>query len=154
MPIKRGPDWFRKILVLVERVIVLALLVMMILVVIVSTCELGWMLISQFFIGKGLPLDATELLNTFSFFLLILIGLELMETIKMYLDQNQVHVEVVFLVAMIAVARKVIVLDAEKYPPLAVFGIAAIIITLAAGYYLVKRTHHNESDKGSDSEGT
>lgn len=154
MPITHGPNWFRKILILVERVIVLALLVMMILVVIVSTCELGWMLINQFFTGKGLPLEASELLNTFSFFLLILIGLELMETIKMYLDQNQVHVEVVFLVAMIAVARKVIVLDAEKYPPLAVFGIAAIIITLAVGYYLVKRTHYKKSDEGSGSEET
>ncbi|MBU0516430.1 MAG: phosphate-starvation-inducible PsiE family protein [Proteobacteria bacterium] len=154
MQIKHGPDWFRKILVLVERVIVLVLLVMMILVVVISTLELGWMLITQFFTGKGLPLDASELLNTFSFFLLILIGLELMETIKMYLDQNQVHVEVVFLVAMIAVARKVIVLDAEKYPPLAVFGIAAVIFALSVGYYLVKRTHHQKAREGSESEET
>jgi uncharacterized membrane protein (DUF373 family) len=146
---KPGPDWFRRILILVERVIVLALLVMMILVVVISTCELGWMLIKQFFSGSGLPLDAAELLDIFSFFLLILIGLELTETIKMYLDQNQVHVEVVFLVAMIAVARKVIILDAAKHPPLATFGIAALILALAVGYFLVKRSH---SKKNSDEE--
>ncbi len=152
MPIKPGPDWFRRILTLVERVIVLALLVMMILVVVISTCELAWLLIRQFFSGAGLPLDTAELLNLFSFFLLILIGLELMETIKMYLDENQVHAEVVFLVAMIAVARKVIVMDAAKQPAMATIGIAALILTLAVGYFLVKRSHSKKKLNGESKE--
>jgi uncharacterized membrane protein (DUF373 family) len=50
-----------------------------------------------------------------------------------------VHVEVVLMVALIAIARKVIILDLEKLPSLALLGIAALILTIAAAYFLVKR---------------
>ncbi len=45
----------------------------------------------------------------FGFFMLILIGIELLETIRAYLVENVVHVEVVIEVALIAIARKVII---------------------------------------------
>jgi hypothetical protein len=38
------------------------------------------------------------------------------------------------------VARKIIVIDFDKYSGLVVIGIASIIVALAGGYYLVKRT--------------
>ena len=65
-------------------------------------------------------------------------GLELLETVKTYLAKDQLHVEVVFLVAMIAVARKVILLDAKKLEPTVLYGVAAIIIALAVGFFFVK----------------
>ena len=43
------------------------------------------------------------------FFLLVLIGIELLETIKAYLLTNVIHVEIVLEVALIAIARKVII---------------------------------------------
>ena len=42
---------------------------------------------------------------------------------------------------MIAIARKVILLDLKKLEPVSLIGIAAIIIALSAGYYLVKVAH-------------
>jgi uncharacterized membrane protein (DUF373 family) len=51
-----------------------------------------------------------------------------------------IHVEVVLEVALIAIARKVILLDFKEYSGLTVFAIAALIIALAAGYYLEKRS--------------
>jgi uncharacterized membrane protein (DUF373 family) len=151
LDLHKKPEGFGKLLRPIERVVVLSLLVMMVLVVIVLTFELGWQLVEHLLTGPGIPLNDEEIHKTFSFFLLILIGLELMETIKMYLDENQIHVEVVFLVAMIAVARKVIILDAEKARPMTEFGVAAMILALAVGYYLVKRSH-NKKDSGGRSE--
>ena len=56
-------------------------------------------------------------------FLLVLIGVELLETVKMYLAKKTVHVEVVFTVAMIAIARKVIILDVKELFSLTLIGI-------------------------------
>ena len=84
-------------------------------------------------------LDIDELLDLFGVFLLVLIGVELLETVKMYLIQKTVHVEVVFTVAMIAIARKVIILDVKVLSSLTLIGIGAIIIALSVGHYLLTR---------------
>ena len=70
---------------------------------------------------------------------MVLIGLELLETIKAYLDHNMIHVEVVFLVAMIAVARKIIILDYKEYTPQVLLGISALVISLSIGLFLYKK---------------
>jgi uncharacterized membrane protein (DUF373 family) len=77
--------------------------------------------------------------EVFAGFLMILIGLELMKTIVMYLDEHVIHVEVVMSVAMIAIARHAIDVDYKTAPPLAMVGIGIIIISLSVGYYCFKK---------------
>ena len=123
-----------------ERIVVIALLGMMALVVLLGTIELAVIIVDQMLQPpRFILLGMSELLAIFNFFLLVLIGLELIEVIKVYLVDEQVHVEVIFLVAIIAVTRKVIVLDVKELDPLVSLGIAAIILSLAGGYYLLKR---------------
>ena len=123
----------------VERVVVLSLLVMMVSVVFLSTVELGWLIIKDVITPPVFLLDINELLDVFGMFLLVLIGVELLETVKMYLTKKTVHVEVVFTVAMIAIARKVIILDIKEVSSLTLIGIGTIIVALSAGYYLLTR---------------
>jgi len=123
----------------VERVVVVSLLIMMALVVCLSTVELGWFIIKDVITPPIFLLEIDELLDIFGMFLLVLIGVELLETVKMYLTQKQVHVEVVFMVAMIAIARKVIILDINELPSLTLIGIGAIIISLSVGYFLLSK---------------
>ncbi|TVR77354.1 MAG: hypothetical protein EA412_11545 [Chitinophagaceae bacterium] len=85
-------------------------------------------------------LDLDNMLNIFGVFLLVLIGIELLDTIKVYFKENVIHVEVVMLVALIAIARKVIVLDFEEYSGFEILGISSVIIAISAGYYLIKKT--------------
>ncbi len=122
-----------------ERVIVVILLVMMACVVLLSTVELAVLIVEQMLLPPLMLLDMGKLLKIFSFFLMVLIGLELIEVIKVYLVDEQVHVEVIFLVAIIAIARKVIVLDVKGLAPLNLIGFATIILALAGGYYLLRR---------------
>ena len=70
--------------------------------------------------------------------MLVLIGIELLHTVKIYLQERNLHVEVVVLVAMIAVARKVIILDYKETSAPVLFGLAGLFLSLAAGYYLVR----------------
>jgi uncharacterized membrane protein (DUF373 family) len=87
-------------------------------------------------------LDLTGLLELFGFFLLVLIGIELLTTIKAYLVEHTVHVEVVVEVGLIAIARKVIILDVKDYEPLQLTGIAFIIAALAVAHFVIKRSQH------------
>jgi len=122
-----------------EKIIITSLIVMMTIVVFLSTVELGWIIIKDIMTPPVFLLEIAELLEIFGLFLLVLIGIELLEMIKIYLEKNVIHVEVVFTVAMIAVGRKVVTLDVKELPSLTLIGIAAIILALSLGYYFIKQ---------------
>ena len=126
-----------------ERIIIIALISMMILVVLLATIELGYIIIKDIVTPPIILLEISELLEIFGFFLLVLIGVELLETIKAYLLEKVVHVEIVLEVALIAIARKVIILDLEKYDSLTVLGMAGLILAVAAAFYVVRRKINN-----------
>jgi len=117
------------------------------LVVMLATLELIYVIAFEILSPPLVLLDADELLEIFGYFLLILIGIELLETFSIYLHERAINVQVVLLVAMIALARKVIILDAEEIPSLNLIAIGFIILALAAGYYLVKRSQDELSCK-------
>jgi uncharacterized membrane protein (DUF373 family) len=123
-----------------ERVIIFSLVIMMSLVVLLATIELGWIIIKDIFTPPLFLLEFDELFEIFGLFMLVLIGIELLETIvKTYTNQNANHAKIVMAVALIAIARKIIIMDIEKYSGQALIGIAAIILALSIGYYLIQR---------------
>lgn len=91
-------------------------------------------------------LEIDELFRIFGFFFIILIGFELIETVEMYFKDNVIHAEVVLLVAIIAISRKVILLDLEKYDPLAIIGLGIIIIALGGCYSLIKLSYRGKNE--------
>ena len=135
---------------LFEKIIVFSLVGMMALVVALATVELGWVIVKDIITPPVFLLEIHELLEIFGLFLLVLIGIELLDTIKTYLEKRILHVEVVLIVAIIAIARKVIILDEKEFSALALFGIGAIILALTVGYYLIKLSH-NKSGKADGS---
>jgi uncharacterized membrane protein (DUF373 family) len=130
----------------IERIIVSALLIMMVITVLLATIEVGWILFKDMITEPMFLLEVEELLDIFGLFLLVLIGIELMETLKVYLTERAIHVEVVFTVALIAVGRKVIILDVKEMPGVTLFAIAAIIIAMSFGYFLLKYLRHHEKE--------
>jgi uncharacterized membrane protein (DUF373 family) len=127
-----------RILMWFERFIIAVLIFLMSMTVLFSALDLARLLVSELLAPPRFLMDVNELLDTFGLFLLVLIGLELLDTLKAYLEQHVIHVEVVFMVAMIAIARKVIILDVKELPSVTLLGIAAIIISLAGAYYLFR----------------
>ena len=134
-----------------ERIIVTALIVMMGVTILLATVELGWLIIKDIITPPIILLEIHELLDIFGLFLLVLLGIELISTLKTYLIENAIHVEVVFAVALIAIGRKVIILDIKEISSLSLLGIAAIIISLSVGYFLVNRTLHRRGHPSHDS---
>lgn len=123
----------------IEQAIIAAVIVMMTLVLLLSTLDLAWLIAQDIVTPPMILLDVEELLDIFGFFLLIVIGIELLETIKAYFQEHVIHAELVLEVAIIAIVRKVIILDVKELPSLTLIGIAAIIAALAGAYYLLKR---------------
>jgi uncharacterized membrane protein (DUF373 family) len=128
----------------IERIVVSALLIMMVITVVLATIEVGWILIKDITTEPIFLLEVQELLDIFGLFLLVLIGVELMETLKVYLTERAIHVEVVFTVALIAVGRKVIILDVKEMSGQTLLAIAAIIVAMSFGYFLLKYIRHHE----------
>ena len=122
-------------------------LILMTIIVAIAIVELGIILYLDLFdpTDDVLFLEIDEIFRIFGFFFIILIGFELIETIQMYFKENVIHAEVVLLVAVIAVSRKVILLDLEKYDPLAIIGLGFIILALGASYWFIKLSYRGKN---------
>ena len=125
-----------------EKLMIQALMVMMALVLGIATIDLGWLIIKDVLQSPFFLLSIEQLLDIFGLFMLVVIGIELLETImKTYINPGESHYEVVLSVAIIAIARKVIILDLKEVDSLSLIGIASIVVALTVGYYLMKRSH-------------
>ena len=132
-----------KVLHIFERIAVILLLLMMMIVVGTSIYEMMAMTVTSLMPTSSADqqvITIKELHSIFGLFLLILIGIELIETIKVYLLDDSIRVEIVFLVAMIGIARHVIDLDYKASDPLSLIGIGVIILSLTLGYYYLKKS--------------
>jgi len=130
-----------------ERVMVISLLLVMMYIVFLAVVDLILDLPSAInFHKSGADLIEGEALGSaFASMLVILIGLELLDTVKMYLRDNVIHVEVVFLVAMISVSRHIIEMNFEKIEPMAYVGVSAVVLSLCSGYFLLKKSHSKQT---------
>ena len=121
-----------------ERVINVTLLLMLALAVLLATIDLGWIIVKDILTPPVILLDVDELLELFGAFLLVMIGVELLNTVKTYITEKTVHVEVVLMVGIIAIARKLVVLEPEMLEGATLLGLAAVIFALTVGYYFVR----------------
>lgn len=118
------------------------LIVLMTIVIFLSIVELAYVIIKDIVSPPVLLLDIKELLEVFGLIMLVVIGIELIETVmKTYLVEGVDHVRVVLSVALIAIARKVIILDLHEVSSLSLVGVGVIILALAFGYFFVGRVH-------------
>lgn len=125
-------DWF-------EQIVIYVLIVLMMVIIGLGLAAFVIKLIEEVNNPLGGLVALDQILEIFGYALLILIGVELLDTIRAYLVDHIVHVEIVLEVALIAVARKVIILNLKEVSSLTLLGIAALVIALAGAYYLEKR---------------
>ena len=125
----------------IQKINVLALAAMLVVVMVLSTVHLGVLIGQQIMAPPRFLIPVQGLLEIFGYFLLVLIGIELMETLKAYVKKDSIHIRVVLEVALIAMARKVIVEEPNSVPSLTLLGIAALILALALASYFERLTH-------------
>ena len=134
---------FEQIIDRFEKIIYAVIIVMLLVVLVGAMFELLQLMKKYLFDDSPLVLVSSEVIGLLGAFLLVLIVVELLDTIKAYFKENKIHVEIVILLAIIAVARKVLLLDPGLMSPyefgFEMMSIGVIILGLTAGYYLVKK---------------
>ncbi len=131
--------WIFRYLNLFERGIYLILIFLLAFVVLFAMVELFYVVFTGIFDDTAFRLETHEFLNLLGYFLLVLIGIELLDTIKAYITKHEIHVEVIILLAVIALSRKLILFDPTTTTEATLIGIAVAIASLGVGYYLIKK---------------
>lgn len=94
----------------------------------------------------------TQFTQLIGLFLTILIGVELLEAVKAFLKEEMVHVEIVVLVAIIAISRKVIVWEISSIGYMELIALALMLLALAATYWVIKICYKKQSKCKSKSD--
>ena len=129
-----------------KQLIIFFLMGMLLVVVIVSTAFLAWTVIDKIFLQFNETTFQSIIIELFGLFFLVLVGIELFETLQMYTKERVVHVEVVLLVALIVAARKIIMIDYTKTSTDVFFGIAAVVVSIGISYYLLKKVSSSSTN--------
>ena len=132
-PLVRGLHW-------VIRMAVRALAVLMTGVIVFGVIDVCYVLYQRLMDEpKGL-LEITDILATFGAFMAVLIAIEIFVNIVSYLRDDVIHVRIVLATALMAIARKVIILDYSTTGPQYIYATAAVVAAMALAYWLILRT--------------
>jgi uncharacterized membrane protein (DUF373 family) len=117
---------------------VLALL--MVIVIVLGVVDVGYYLYDSLKTPPLLQLSVGEIFQIFGAFMVVLIAIEIFINIRLYLGSNTLPIKMVVATALMAIARKVIVLDLEKTDPNEVWAIGVVTLALGITYWLVGRS--------------
>lgn len=113
------------------------LAVLMTLVILWGVIDVGLDLYKEITTPPYGLLSINNILSLFGSFLAVLIAIEIFQNITIYLKEEVIHVQIVVATALMAISRKIIVLDFKTVEPEYVWASAAVIIALGVSYWLI-----------------
>lgn len=122
------------------RLCVKLLAILMVVVIFMGVVDVCYVLYSRLMSPPYLLLSVNDLFKTFGAFMVVLIAIEIFINIRLYLGSNTLPIKLVIGTALMAIARKVIVLDLENTSPDYIFAIASVVLALGIAYWLVGKT--------------
>jgi len=86
------------------------------------------------------PLDQKVFQNVFGEIMTLLIALEFNHTLQYVVKREQsiIQTKVVLLIALLAIARKFVILDLHEVGPAEMLGLAAVALALGVTYWLIR----------------
>jgi len=121
----------------VIRGAVRVLAVLMVLTILWGVIDVVMVLYGKILQPSFEDLRPRDIIVVFGAFLAVLIAIEIFMNITLYLRDDVIHVRLVVATALIAIARKVIILDFEKIEPLYIFATATVVLALGIVYWLM-----------------
>lgn len=89
------------------------LAILMVFVILMGVVDVGWTLYQKLVSSPTMILTIADILATFGSFMAVLIAIEIFVNITIYLREDIIHVKIVLATALMAIARKVIILDLD-----------------------------------------
>ncbi len=129
---------FFKLVHLIENLVAKVLSSVLLILILVALADLVVVIGSKILADPLGSINKT-LIELFGLFLNILIALELLENITVYLKKHIFQVELVISTSLVAVARKIIIFDLQKYSANELIALAVAILALSISYWLIRR---------------
>ena len=123
-----------------EGLVALILTFVVALIILVALFRLTYGVVTGLVFGALDPLDHAVFQSVFGEILTLLIALEFNHTLQYVVTRQQsiIQTRVVLLIALLAVARKFIVLDLRSVDAAQMLGLAAITLALGIVYWLIR----------------
>ncbi len=122
------------------------LAVLMILLIVSGVIDVGWTLYQRLLSPPRFILTIGDILATFGAFMVVLIAIEIFQNIILYLRDDVIHVKIVLATALMAVARKIIILDYDELNSMYVFATGLVLIATGLTYYLIHKIPEKEQN--------
>lgn len=135
-----SPDYhdpFIRILHRVIRACVRMLAVLMVVVIFLGVVDVCYHLYDSLKEPPIAHLTVSEIFEIFGAFMVVLIAIEIFINIRLYLGSNTLPIRLVIATALMAIARKVIVLDITQIDSSYIFAIGVVTLALGLTYWLV-----------------
>ena len=122
------------------RFAVRVLALIMTAVIIWGVVDVCWVLYQKLMTPPRFLLTISDILATFGAFMAVLIAIEIFVNICIYLREDVIHVQIVMATALMAIARKIIILDFSRTSPEYVWAMAGVVFAMSIGYFLVLKS--------------
>ncbi|WP_205743497.1 phosphate-starvation-inducible PsiE family protein [Halomonas alimentaria] len=122
---------------LVIRFAIKVLAVLMVLVIIWGVLDVIYVLYSRFIAPPVMLFEVSDIFVIFGAFMVVLIAVEIFINIRLYLGTNLLPIRLVVATALMAIARKVIILDIATVTAQQMLAIAAVVLALGVTHWLV-----------------
>ena len=124
-----------------ESAVAFVLTVVIALIVLVALYRLCVGVVTALLFGAVDPLEHTVFQSVFGEIMTLLIALEFNHTLRYVVTKHQsiIQTKIVLLIALLAVARKFIILDIRETSPGHLLGLSAITLALGVTYWLMRQ---------------
>jgi len=130
------------------RASVRILAILMVVVIVMGVVDVGWTLYQKVLSPPIYILTISDMLATFGAFMAVLIAIEIFINITVYLRDDVIHVKIVLATALMAIARKVIILDLTEIEAEYLWGIASVVFAISISYWLVVKMPRFDMELG------
>ena len=121
------------------------LAILMVLVIFWGVGDVIYVLYTNLMNAPVLVLSIAEIFRSFAAFLVVLIAIEIYQNIVLYLRTDVLPIKLVVATALMAISRKVIIIDYNVLTPMHILAIAATVLALGVTYFLVLKYESSES---------
>lgn len=135
-----------------EKTVTYVLLILSMIVIGYQVIQLIWELAATLWnriTQSGLAYDPQNTSNYGALFFSVLLSLEILETIRLFHQDNEIKLRLIFIVAMIAISRKLLALgtltgngDVPSY-----LATGGLILAFSVGYFLIRKAGVREAGK-------
>jgi len=136
---------FMHLIEIIEVIVSKLLAVLMLIVIFATLADLAIFIFKEILSPEVGGFSQT-LFKTFGLFLNVLIALEILENITAYLKKHVLQVELVIVTSLIAIARKIIILDLKATEGIEIIGLGIAILSLSISYLIIRSSNSKKEN--------